>query len=46
MRPLPVQGGMQRESGTFFVYKFSDFWEIDPFPVFYHILFHFNCIPK
>lgn len=37
MRPLPVSGGMQRESGTFFV----------PFPYINQpILFHFNCIPK
>ena len=26
MRPLPIQGGMQRESGTFFVYKFFRFF--------------------
>ena len=46
MRPLPVQGEEQRESGTFFVCRFSDFWEKFPFPSFYYILFHFNCTSK
>jgi hypothetical protein len=32
MHPLPSQGVTQRESGTFFVYKFSDFLEKVPFP--------------
>ena len=36
MRPLPVSGGMQRESGTFFV----------PFPYFITDCFILNCIPK
>nr|DAW37822.1 MAG TPA: hypothetical protein [Bacteriophage sp.] len=35
MHPLPSQGETQRESGTFFVYKFSSFLEKVPFPVFY-----------
>lgn len=34
MHPLPCQGEEQRESGTFFVYKFSSFLEKVPFPVF------------
>lgn len=33
----------QRESGTFFVYKFSSFLEKVPFPVFNNILFYFKC---
>lgn len=34
MHPLPSQGETQRESGTFFVYKFSVFGE-SSLPVFY-----------
>ena len=43
MHPLPCQGEEQRESGTFFVYKFSSFLEKVPFPVFNNILFYFKC---
>ena len=32
MASLPYQGVVQRESGTFFVYKFPDFLEKVPFP--------------
>jgi hypothetical protein len=32
MHPLPCQGETQRESGTFFFDRFSDFLEKAPFP--------------
>jgi len=44
MHPLPCQGETQRESGTFFFDRFSDFWGESSLPVFYWIIALFNIL--
>lgn len=44
MHPLPCQGEEQRESGTFFVYKFSSFWRKFPFPSLITYCFILNAL--
>ena len=43
MHPLPCQGETQRESGTFFFNRFSDFLEKVPFPSFIEALHYKFC---